>query len=78
MGNSSTYSTNTDITYTGSKTDKHNSWKETTAQIISYVLQITLSCLCRSRLRGYEELIKTIALMVIVLTGKYESSQYQQ
>ena len=33
MGNSSTHNMNTDITYTGSNTDKNNSWKETTAQI---------------------------------------------
>ena len=34
MGNSSTHSTNTDITYTGSNTNKNNSWKETTAHNI--------------------------------------------
>ena len=34
MRNSSTHSTNTDITYTGSNTDKNNSRKKTAAQII--------------------------------------------
>ena len=34
MANNSTHSRSTDITYTGSNTDKNNSWKENMAQII--------------------------------------------
>ena len=40
MGNSSTDSTNSHITYTGSDTDKNNCWKMTTAQIIFDAWQV--------------------------------------